>query len=82
MTTAQTTLPELLFKPRDNAAASADQPRLSSRLRALGARVGSYFESHDDYFAEIERSFPPHVREQRRQRRQSNSMLLLATLCR
>lgn len=82
MTTAQTTFPELLFKPRDYTAASADEPRLSSRLRSLFARVGGYFESYDDYYAEMERSLPPHRREQRRQRQQSNQMLLLATLCR
>jgi hypothetical protein len=30
----------------------------------------------------VERSLPPHVREQRRQRQQANRVFLIAALCR
>jgi hypothetical protein len=82
MTTAQTIFPELLFAPRASAGPAVDRPSWSSRLHALRARFGDYLQSYDDYFAEVERSLPPHVREQRRQRQQSNRVFLIAALCR
>jgi predicted N-acyltransferase len=82
MTTAQTTYPELLLAPRGRLRQEAAKPGLLSRLRTLFARSGDCFESYDDYFAEMERSLPMHVREQRRERRQADRMLLLASLSR
>jgi len=82
MTTAQTTCPEPLLALRGNLQRGAATPGLSSRLQMLFARIGDRFQSYDDYFAEIERSLPMHVREQRHERRQSNRLLLLATLSR
>jgi predicted N-acyltransferase len=80
MTTAQTTFPELIFAPRENAGQGAARPGLLSRLHAHFARFGEYFQSYDDYFAEVERSLPMHVREQRRQRKESNRLLLIAAV--
>jgi hypothetical protein len=80
MTTAQTICPEMRFVPRGMLGRTSAEPSLLSLLQTLFARVGSYFESYDDYFAEVERSLPLHVREARRNRRQSNRLLLIATL--
>ena len=82
MTTAQTTFPEWLLAPRGRLRQKTARPGLLSRLRTLFARCGDYFQSYDDYFAEMERSLPMHVREQRRERRQSDRLLLIATLSR
>lgn len=80
MTTAQTIFPELLLAPRDRLRQEAARPGLLSRLRTLFAHFGDGFESYDDYFAEMERSLPMHVREQRRERRQADRLLLIVTL--
>ena len=82
MTTAQTTFPELLLAPRGRLRQEAASPGLLSRLRTQLARFNDCFQSYEDYFAEMERSLPMHVREQRRERRQSDRLLLLASLSR
>jgi hypothetical protein len=82
MTTAQTTFPAWLLAPRDRVRQGAARPGLLSRLRTLFARFGDYFEGYDDYFAEVERSLPMHVREQRRVRRQSDRLMLIVALSR
>jgi hypothetical protein len=80
MTTAQTICPEMRFVRRGTLGRTSAEPSLLSLLQTLFVRVGGYFESYDDYFAEVERSLPLHVREERRNRRQSNRLLLIATL--
>lgn len=82
MTTAQATCPELLLERDRSVDPAATGSAASSLLRGLVARWRAGFEGYDDYFAEIERSLPPHVREQRRERRESNQLLLVAALCR
>lgn len=82
MTTAQTTCPEMRFVLRRAPGRTSAEPSLLSRLQAMTTRLGSCFESYDDYFAEVERSLPMHVREARRDRREAQRLLLIATLSR
>ena len=82
MTTAQTTCPDMRFVLRRAPGEASTKPSLRSRLQAMAARLGSYFESYEDYFAEVERSLPMHVREARRDRREAQRLLLIATLSR
>jgi hypothetical protein len=82
MTTAQATCPELLLERDRSAGPESTGATVSSLVRGFVARWRAGFEGYDDYFAEIERSLPPHVREQRRERRESNQLLLVAALCR
>jgi hypothetical protein len=82
MTTAQATCPELLLGRDRSVAPESGAATVSSLVRGLVARWRAGLEGYDDYFAEIERSLPPHVREQRRERRASNQLLLVAALCR
>jgi hypothetical protein len=83
MTTARTLyFPDLFFAPSHGARRKAALQPVAQRLRTLFARIASYFESYDDYFAEIERSLPERVREERRQRKQVYREVLIASLCR
>jgi len=82
MTTAQATCPNLtLTRGRDEARTSAGTTLLS-RARSLVAGLRAGCESYDDYFAEMERALPPHVREQRMAEREGSRLALVAALCR
>jgi hypothetical protein len=56
--------------------------RATSPLRALLARLRALLEDHGDYFAELERSLPPHERERRQARRDADRLVPIATLMR
>jgi len=82
MTTAQATCPDLLLERHpDGAHASAGSGALPL-VRRLIARWRAGFESYDDYFAEMERALPPHVRERRTAEREASRLALVAALCR
>ena len=82
MTTAQATCPDLpLTRDRDDALAAAGTS-LRSLARGLIARWRAGWESYDDYFAEMERALPPHVRERRMAEREGSRLALVAALCR
>jgi len=82
MTTAQATCPNLpLTRSRDDAHLPAGT-NLRSLARDLFARLSAGCESYDDYFAEMERALPPHVRERRMAEREGSRLALVAALCR
>jgi predicted N-acyltransferase len=82
MTTAQATCPDLsLTRGRDDTRAPA-RADLLSLARGFVARWSAGWESYDDYFAEMERALPPHVRERRRAEREGSRLALVAALCR
>ncbi len=56
------------------------EPGIADRLRALCARFIDGFEDHGDYFAEMDRSLPPHLRELREARRHRDRLALIASL--
>jgi hypothetical protein len=58
------------------------RPGALSRMRMLCARLGSWFEDHGAYFAEVERALPPHERERRRARRDADRLVVIAMLTR
>jgi|OpeIllAssembly_1097287.scaffolds.fasta_scaffold64313_2 hypothetical protein len=83
MTTAQATCPSLsLTRDRDEARTSAGTTTLLSYARGLVAGLRAGCESYDDYFAEMERALPPHVRERRMAEREGSRLALVAALCR
>ena len=67
---------------RASRARIAAAPRAASRGRALFARLRELLADHGDYFAELERSLPPHERERRRARRDADRLVLIAMLTR
>ena len=82
MTTAQATFLDLpLPRSGDDAEAPAGTS-LRSLARDLVARWSASWESYDDYFAEMERALPPHVRERRMAEREGSRLMLVAALCR
>jgi hypothetical protein len=82
MTTAQATCPNLpLTRSRDDVGLPAGTS-LRSLVRDLVASLSAGFESYDDYFAEMERALPPHVRERRMAEREGSRLALVAALCR
>lgn len=82
MTTAQATCPSLPLTRSRDAGQTAAGPNLLSLARGLVARWRAGFESYDDYFAEMERALPPHVRERRMAEREGSRLALVAALCR
>jgi len=80
MNTATTIRPELLFAPHPNLGGETARPSLSTRLRMRFARFADYFQSYDDYYAEMERSLPMPERERREARRQADRLFQIAML--
>ena len=82
MTVAQATCPDLPLTLRRNASDASTATVLLTRARNLVARWRAGWESYDDYFAEMERASPPHVRERRQAERERSRLMLAAALCR
>jgi hypothetical protein len=66
--------------PSRRGAVGRREPGIADRLRALCARFIDGFEDHGDYFAEMDRSLPPHLRELREARRHRDRLALIASL--
>lgn len=64
----------------DRRAAGDGETGVADRLRELYARFTHAFEDHGDYFAEMDRALPAHLREQREVCRQRDRLALIASL--
>ena len=82
MKTLETDLPYPAPALRTDAGGPAGALRWSSRVRSVGACIQDLLRGYDDYFAEMERALPLHVREARRARRRFNHLLLTTMLIR
>ena len=82
MTVAQATCPDLPLTRRRDASDASIATVLLTHTRTLVARWRAGWESYDDYFAEMERAAPAHVRERRQAEREHSRLMLAAALCR
>ena len=57
-----------------------DETSAPKTRRSVFATLKAWFQGYDDYFAELEQSLPAAVRQERRERRNENRLIVTALM--